>query len=74
VLVFNKIDLLDPSQRPLQDSDMFELDGRPVPRLFVSGQSGSGLPALRRYLAGVASRESSKTFEINTPSLHDSVM
>ncbi len=51
LLVFNKIDLLDPSQRPLQASDLFELDGVQVPRVFVSGATGEGLPALRQQLA-----------------------
>ncbi|HWP13582.1 MAG TPA: GTPase HflX [Ramlibacter sp.] len=51
VLVFNKMDVLDPGQRPLQASDVFELEGIPVPRLFVSGRTSAGLPALRRQLA-----------------------
>jgi GTP-binding protein HflX len=50
VLVFNKTDVLDPSQQPLQTSDVFELEGIPVPRLFVSGRTSAGLPALRRQL------------------------
>jgi GTPase len=51
VLVFNKTDALDPSQRPREASDVFELEGIPVPRLFVSGRTADGLPALRRQLA-----------------------
>jgi GTPase len=51
VLVFNKTDVLDPAQRPLQSSDVFDLEGIPVPRLFVSGLTSAGLPALRRQLA-----------------------
>ena len=51
VLVFNKLDVLDPGQRPLQASDVFELEGIPVPRLFVSGRTSAGLPALRQQLA-----------------------
>src|SRR6185369_12101884 len=43
-------DVLDPSQQPLQSSDVFELEGIPVPRLFVSGRTSAGLPALRRQL------------------------
>jgi GTPase len=56
VLVFNKIDVLEPSQRPPQASDVFELEGIPVPRLFVSGRTAAGLPALRRQLADVLSQ------------------
>ena len=58
LLVFNKIDLLDPGQRPLLASDMFELEGVQVPRVFVSGATGEGLPALRQQLA-LASRQRS---------------
>jgi GTPase len=50
VLVFNKSDALQPEQQPRQDSDLFELEGIPVPRLFVSGRTSAGLPALRRQL------------------------
>jgi len=51
VLVFNKIDLLDPSQQPRQESDEFELEGVQVPRVFASGRTAAGVPALRRLLA-----------------------
>ncbi|MGE0331824.1 MAG: GTPase HflX [Ramlibacter sp.] len=50
VLVFNKIDALEKAQQPLQLTDMFELDGVAVPRLFVSARSGAGLAALREQL------------------------
>ncbi|MES3004460.1 MAG: GTPase HflX [Pseudomonadota bacterium] len=50
VLVFNKIDALEPAQRPRQLEDVFDLDGTPVPRVFVSSRSGEGLAALRRQL------------------------
>jgi len=50
VLVFNKIDALENTQQPLQLSDMYELDGVAVPRLFVSARSGTGLAALRGQL------------------------
>ncbi len=51
LLVFNKIDALDPSQVPRQTADTFELDARAVPRLFVSARSGEGIAALRQALA-----------------------
>ena len=50
LLVFNKVDAIDAGLRPRQASDLFELDGVAVPRLFVSARSGDGLPALRRQL------------------------
>jgi len=50
VLVFNKLDALAPGQRPRQASDLFELDGIAVPRLFVSGRTSAGVPELRRQL------------------------
>lgn len=50
VLVFNKLDALDPSNRPLSFSDSFELDGVDLPRLFVSAQTGEGLDVLRVLL------------------------
>ncbi len=50
VLVFNKTDVLDPARAPVHDRDFFELEGIPVPRLFVSGRTSAGLPALRRQL------------------------
>ena len=51
VLVFNKLDALAPGQRPRQVSDLFELEGTAVPRLFVSGRTSAGVPELRRQLA-----------------------
>ncbi|HSI53378.1 MAG TPA: GTPase HflX, partial [Ramlibacter sp.] len=51
VLVFNKTDALQDAQKPRQASDLFDLEGIPVPRLFVSSRTADGLPALRRQLA-----------------------
>ena len=56
VLVFNKLDALEKSQWPLQLSDMFEVKDafsdsvKRVERVFVSAQTGDGLPDLRRLL------------------------
>jgi GTP-binding protein HflX len=52
VLVFNKIDSLSPDLRPIQTMDVFEVDGQPIPRVFLSARSGEGLAALRQMLAG----------------------
>jgi GTP-binding protein HflX len=53
LLVFNKIDALEPGQRPRQRVDRFELEGVQHPRVFVSSASGEGLPELRRELARI---------------------
>ena len=50
LLVFNKLDAIDPGLRPLKMQDSFELDGVQIPRLFVSARSGEGLPQLRQWL------------------------
>lgn len=57
ILVFNKLDALEKSRWPLQLSDSFEIKdafsdtGKRVDRVFVSAQSGEGLPLLRELLA-----------------------
>ena len=53
VLVFNKLDALEPGQRPAALHDSYEVDGVAVPRVFVSARSGEGLPALRQLLADI---------------------
>ncbi|MBX3606329.1 MAG: GTPase HflX [Piscinibacter sp.] len=51
VLVYNKLDRLEPSQRPRVLQDLQERPGgRRVPRVFVSALDGTGLPELRRVL------------------------
>jgi GTP-binding protein HflX len=54
LLVFNKLDALDKARWPLQLQDMLTVDGQQVPRIFLSAQSGEGLPALRLKLAELA--------------------
>ncbi len=51
VLVFNKLDAMDPATVPRALVDAMELDGVSVPRIFVSARDGTGLPALRTLLA-----------------------
>ena len=51
LLVFNKLDAVPPEQLPALLQDMYDLDGRPVDRLFVSAKTGEGLGALRQKLA-----------------------
>jgi GTP-binding protein HflX len=50
-LVFNKIDNLPPERRPLVFQDLYEVDGQPLTRIFVSAQTGEGVPLLRQLLA-----------------------
>jgi GTPase len=51
VLVFNKLDAIAAERRPLQVVDAMEVDGDTLPRVFVSAQTGEGLPELRQLLA-----------------------
>lgn len=51
LLVFNKIDALSAERFPLLMQDQYELDGHPVPRVFLSAQSGQGLALLRSALS-----------------------
>ncbi len=56
VLVFNKLDALEKARWPLHLADMFEIKDafsdsvQRVQRVFVSAQTGDGLPDLRRLL------------------------
>lgn len=51
VLIFNKLDAIDPERRPQVLSDSYELDGEQIPRFFVSASKGVGLDAVRDYLS-----------------------
>jgi GTP-binding protein HflX len=51
ILVFNKLDAMDPAKLPQVLVDVMELDGRSVPRIFVSAHTGAGLTDLRSLLA-----------------------
>jgi GTP-binding protein HflX len=53
LLVFNKLDALDTERYPLQLHDQYEMDGQPVPRVFLSAKSGKGLDLLRSALADI---------------------
>jgi GTP-binding protein HflX len=51
VLVFNKVDQLEETQRPREPRDLLELDGGlRVPRVFVSARTGEGMDLLRAML------------------------
>lgn len=52
ILVFNKLDLVEPTARPRVTVDAVErTPGVTTPRVFVSARSGVGLDALRRLIA-----------------------
>ena len=52
VLVFNKLDRLEATQRPRELRDLLELaGGLRVPRVFISARSGEGMSELRAILA-----------------------
>jgi GTP-binding protein HflX len=54
ILVFNKVDKLEPDQQPRQRVDSFALDGVELPRVFVSAATGVSVPALRALIADAA--------------------
>ncbi len=51
LLLFNKLDAIDPALRPHRMSDAFEVDGVQLPRVFASAKTGEGLALLRQWLA-----------------------
>jgi GTPase len=54
LLVFNKIDAMDPENYPLRMEDSFEIDGVQIPRVFVSARDNVGLALLRQRLASLS--------------------
>jgi GTPase len=55
IVVFNKLDRMGETERPRAFADMIELDGKRVPRVFVSAVTGEGLDLLRERIAAFAS-------------------
>ncbi|MCU0761462.1 MAG: GTPase HflX [Hydrogenophaga sp.] len=51
ILVFNKLDAIDPDRKPLALQDSLELDGLSRDRVYVSALTGEGLERLRQRLA-----------------------
>jgi GTPase len=54
LLVFNKIDAMDPENYPLRMEDSFEIDGVQTPRVYVSARDNVGLALLRQRLASLS--------------------
>lgn len=59
LLVFNKLDAMPPESRPTLRRDTYELDGRAVPRIFVSARHSEGIAHLRELLADWVCKASS---------------
>jgi len=52
VLVYNKLDQLEETQRPRELRDLLELEGQlRVPRVFISARNGEGMSTLRAILS-----------------------
>lgn len=62
LLVFNKMDKLEPDQMPREGIDaIIQADGRSLPRVFISASSGQGLDALRQLICDACLQENSFT-------------
>ena len=53
-LIFNKVDQLPPDRQPVQAEDVYDWDGRALPRVFLSAVTGQGMTVLRQRLAEFA--------------------
>ena len=69
LLVFNKMDALDGSLRPIAEIDSYELAGREHRRVFVSALTGSGLGTLRSVLGEIVAKESDEMSPVPTVEL-----
>ena len=78
LLVFNKVDKLEPDQMPREAVDaIMQADGRTLPRVFVSATGGQGLDSLRQLICDACLEENSfsspKSFSqaLNSPTSID---
>jgi len=69
VLVFNKIDQVEPASRPHEVQDVYDLAGVPTPRIFLSAQTGDGVLALRQLL--VDKIQDAVTAPLSPPDFHE---
>jgi GTP-binding protein HflX len=56
LLVFNKIDAMEPDHSPIHRQDTFEIDSVQIPRIFVSAKESVGLDNLRQFLTTQAAK------------------
>lgn len=54
LLVFNKMDAMEPGHLPILRQDTFEIDSVQIPRIFVSAKESVGLDILRQFLTAQA--------------------
>jgi GTP-binding protein HflX len=68
VLVFNKFDKLEDTQRPRKLVDALEIDGGVrVPRVFVSALTGQGLDELREVISQAVDGSLAERLNLHTP-------
>jgi GTP-binding protein HflX len=68
VLVFNKFDKLEDTQRPRKLVDALEIDGGVrVPRVFVSALTGQGLDELRQVISQAVDGSLAERLNLDTP-------
>jgi GTP-binding protein HflX len=70
ILVFNKLDQVEPALRPHVVQDVYDLAGVPSPRIFLSAQTGDGVAALRQML--VDKIQASEAAPLLPPDFHAS--
>jgi GTP-binding protein HflX len=74
VLVYNKVDKMEATQRPRHPVDTLELDGGVrVPRVFTSALDGIGLEALRAVIAEAVAGTLAERLEAEPPTPDPSV-
>jgi len=72
VLIYNKLDQLEATQRPRELRDLLELDGSlRVPRVFISAQTGEGMSALRAILSEAVAGTLEGFLNTNAPAPDD---
>jgi GTP-binding protein HflX len=68
LLVFNKMDAMEPGHLPILRQDTFEIDSVQIPRIFVSAKESVGLDILRRFLTVQAAHSGSDAgITVNAP-------
>ena len=63
LLVFNKIDAIEPNLKPLVDEDTYDVEGLQTARMFVSAASLEGIDGLRKKISAIVSEATEVTNE-----------